>query len=229
MTIKVLSTHALAEVLHELTPVFERKGGQTLSFAYNPSAEIRREIDKGAALDVAIVTKSAISDLAEQGRIISETCQTLARCGLGLAVRAGAPRPDISTVDSFRRALLAATSVVRSKDGVSGQHFEALLTRLGIAEAMRGKIVIGPAGRVAELVARGEAEMAVQQVPELIPVAGTVFVGPLPDELQLYTEFAAGVAAASTQSPQARQFVEILTAPAAAAIYRAKGLEPAVR
>ena len=169
------------------------------SFSYNPSAAILREIDGGAAFDVAIVTRPAIDRLAAQGKIVRESCADIGRCGLGVAVRKGARKPDIGTVDAFKRALLAAKSVVRSRDGASGQYFETLLDRLGIAEAMRGKIVIGPAGRIAELVARGEAELAVQQVPELMPVKGADFVGPFPDELQVYTVFAAGVAAASQQ------------------------------
>jgi molybdate transport system substrate-binding protein len=227
--IKVLSTHAVAEVLAELVPAFERASGQTLSFSYNPTAAIRREIDGGAAFDVAIITRPAVDDLAVQGVILRESNTDLARCGLGVAVRKGAPKPDIGTVEAFKRALLNAKSVVRSKDGASGKTFEALLERLGITEAMRDKIIVGPAGRIAELVARGEGELAVQQVPELISVKGADFVGPFPAELQVYTVFAAGVAFASKHRDAAAAFVEALAAPAAASLYKAKGLEPIVR
>ena len=119
--------------------------------------------------------------------MLAETRADIARSGLGVSVRKGAAKPDLSTTEAFKRALLAAKSVVRSTDGTSGQHFEMLLDRLGIADAMRDKIVMGPSGRVAELVARGEADMAVQQIPELLPVTGAQFVGPFPPELQLYT------------------------------------------
>lgn len=227
--IKVLSTHAVVEVLAELVPAFERASGHTLSFSYNPTAAIRREIDGGAAFDVAIITRAAVDELAVQGVILREGSADLARCGLGVSVKKGAPKPDIGTVEAFKRALLNAKSVVRSKDGASGKSFEALLERLGITEAMRDKIIVGPAGRIAELVARGEGELAVQQVPELVPVKGADFVGPWPDALQVYTEFAAGVSAGSKQCEAAQAFIAALAAPSAAALYKAKGLEPIVR
>jgi molybdate transport system substrate-binding protein len=224
--IKILSTHAVVEVLNDLVPAFERTTGHRFAFTYNPSAAIMREIDGGAAFDVAIVTRPAIDRLAAQGKIVRETCADIGRCGLGVAVRKGARKPNIATVDAFKRALLAAKTVARSRDGTSGQYFETLLGRLGIAEAMRGKIIIGPAGRIAELVARGEAELAVQQVPELVPVKGADFVGPFPGELQVYTVFAAGVAAASQHRDAAQAFIAALAAPSAAPLFKAKGLEP---
>ena len=229
MQIKVLSTHAVVEVLQELVPDFERQSGTVLSFAYNPAAVIKREIVDDAAFDVAIVTRKVIDELTAQGAIVRGTCRDLARCGLGLSVRAGAPRPDISTVGNFKRALLAAKSIVRSRDGTSGQYFETLLDRLGIGGEVRPKIVIGPAGRIAELVARGEADVAVQQVPELVPVKGTDFVASFPAELQLYTDFAAGVATQSKVRDAAQAFVDLLAAPSSAPLFRAKGLEPIAR
>ena len=132
-------------------------------------------------------------------------------------------------MEAFKRALLAAKSVARSREGTSGLYFETLLTRLGIAEAMRGKIVLGGSGRIAELVARGEANMAVQQIPELLPVNGVDFAGPLPDELQLYTVFSAGVSAACNAEDVAKAFIDALIAPASAALFKAKGLEPVPR
>ncbi len=227
--IKVLSTHAVYEVLAELVPAFERASGYRLSFSYNPTAAIRREIDGGAAFDVAIITRAGVDELTARDVILRESSADLARCGLGVSVKKGAPKPDIGTVEAFKRALLNAKSVVRSKDGASGKTFEALLERLGITEAMRDKIIVGPAGRIAELVARGDGELAIQQVPELVPVKGADFVGPFPAELQVYTAFAAGVAAASKHREAAKTFVDALAAPAAAALYKAKGLEPIVR
>src|SRR5665213_2918114 len=193
--IKVLSTHALYEVLVELVPAFERASGHRLSFNYNPTAAIRREIDGGAAFDVAIITRAGVDELTARGVILRESSIDLARCGLGVSVRKDAPKPDIGTVEAFKRALLNAKSVVRSKDGASGKTFEALLERLGITEAMRDKDIVGP----------------------------------FPAELQVYTAFAAGVATASQQRAAATVFVEALAASAAAALYKAKGLEPIVR
>lgn len=224
--IKVLSTHAALDVLNELAPKFERASGNRLSFGYDPAKAVKRQIENGAAFDIAIVTRPVFDALAEQGYLLPDTRADIGRSGLGVAVREGAPKPDIGTTDAFKRALLAAKSVVRSTEGTSGMYFEALLDRLGIAEAMRNKIVLGPSGRVAELVARGEADMAVQQIAELLPVTGAQYVGPFPPELQLFSEFSAGVAAASKHRDVAKAFIDTLTTPAAVALFKAAGLEP---
>jgi molybdate transport system substrate-binding protein len=229
LPLKILSTHAVVEVLNELAPAFERANGCALSFSYNPTAVTTREIESGVAFDAAVIIKPALDDLAARGMILGNTCVELARCGLGVSVRAGAKKPDISTVEKFKRALLEAKSVVRSRDGASGKAFEVLTDRLGITEALRDKIVIGGAGRIAELVARGEGELAVQQVPELVPVKGADFVGPWPHALQTYSLFGAGVSAASKQRAAAQAFIAAIAAPANAALYKAKGLEPALR
>ena len=227
--LKVLSSHAVEEVLRALTPQFARASGRRLAIRYDPANALKRVIEGGAAFDVAIVTRPVIDELAGQGLVLRETCRDIARCGLGVAVRAGAPKPDIATPDAFKRALLAARSVVRSREGASGGYFEKLLERLGIADVLRGKIVLGPSGRVAEMVARGEAELAVQQIPELLPVEGVDFAGPFPNALQLYTIFSAGVGAAASDRAAATALVEALAAPSAAALFTAKGLEPVPR
>ena len=227
--IKVLASHVVFEVMREFGPQFERATGHSLSFSYDPANVIKGQIDNGAAFDVAIVTRQVIDDLATRGKILSTSCRDFGRCGLGLSVRKGAPKPDIGSVEAFKRALLAAESVMRSKDGTSGIYFGTLIERLGIAEQMHGKIKLGGSGRIAELVVKGEADMAVQQVSELLPVQGADFVGPFPPELQLYTMFAAGVAIASTQRNAAQAFVYGLLEPTAAAMLEANGLEPIIR
>ena len=224
--IKVLSTHAALDVLNVLGPKFERAAGCRLSFGYDPAKAVKRQVENGAAFDVAIVTRPVFDDLVAQGKMLAEPRADVGRSGLGVSVRQGAAKPDIATTDAFKRALLAADTVVRSTEGTSGIYFDKLIDRLGIAEAMRDKIVLGPSGRVAELVARGEGEMAVQQVPELLPVAGAEYVGPFPPDLQLYSEFAAGVAAAGKYRETAAAFVKALTTPEAAALFKAAGLEP---
>lgn len=224
--IKILSTHAVQEVLRELGPVFERVGGFSLTIDYDPANALRRRIEDGTAFDVVVVTRPVIEALVGKGKIRSETCIDIGRSGLGIVVRQGAAAPDITSVDAFKRALLAARSVVRSKEGTSGLYFETLLDRLGIADAMRDKIVLGPSGRIAELVARGEAEMAVQQIPELLPVKGVQYIGPLPVELQLYTVFAAGISSGAKDRAAAKAFVDALATPSAAALFNVKGLEP---
>jgi molybdate transport system substrate-binding protein len=188
--VKVLSTHAALEVLNELGPEFERTTGNKLSFSYDPANVIKRQIENGATFDVVLITRSAIDDLTKQGKILPDTRVNIGRSGLGVADRKGAPKPDISNVDSFKQALLSAKSIIRSTEGNSGVYFERLMDRLGISDEMKGKVRLGPSGRVAEFVARGEVEVAVQQISELLPVAGTEFVGPFPQEVQLYTLFA---------------------------------------
>jgi molybdate transport system substrate-binding protein len=226
---KILSTHAVQEALSELGPAFERVSGVGLAIDYDPANALKRAIEAGMPFDVAIVTRTVIDELALKGKVRAETCKDICRSGLGVAVRQDVAAPDIATADAFRRSLLAARSVVRSKEGTSGLYFETLLDRLGIADAMRGKIVLGPSGRIAELVVRGEAEMGVQQIPELLPVKGVQYVGPLPGELQLWTVFAAGIGSNANDPAAAKTFIEALVAPSAVALFRAKGLEPASR
>ena len=134
--IKILSTHAVQEVLCELGPLFECAGGFSLAIDYDPANALKRRIEGGAAFDVVIVTRPVINALALQDKVNRETCTDVGRSGLGVAVRLGAAKPDITTVDAFKRALLATRSLVRSKDGTSGLYFETLLDRLGIANAM---------------------------------------------------------------------------------------------
>jgi len=227
--LKILSTHAVQDVLHELGPTFERASGVNLAIDYDPANALKRRIEEGAPFDIAIVTRPVIDDLSRQGKVRRTTCTDIGRSGLGVAVSKGALPTDVTTVDAFKSALLAAKAVARSREGTSGLYFESLLIRLGIAEAMRGKIVLGGSGRIAELVARGEADLAVQQIPELLPVRDVDFAGPLPDELQLYTVFCAGIAEACKVRDVASAFIDALTAPGAAEVFKAKGLESVPR
>jgi molybdate transport system substrate-binding protein len=226
--IKVLSTHAAMEVLSELGPQFERSTGHKLSFSYDPANIIKRQIEGGAAFDIAIVTRGVLDDLTKQGKIATDSGTDIGRSGLGVAVREGVPKPDIGTVDGFKRALLSAKSLICSTEGTSGIYFGKLLERLGIADEMRSKIKLGPSGRLAEFVARGEVEMAVQQISELLPVHGSQFVGPFPPELQLYTTFAAGISPASENREAAEAFIKFLTASPTVPLLKAKCLEPIV-
>jgi molybdate transport system substrate-binding protein len=224
--LRVLSTHAAMDVVNALGPAFERDTGIRLSLGYDPGRAIKRHLDNGGTCDIAIVTQPVFDTLVQQNMMLAATRADVGRCGLGVAVRKGAAVPDVSTPDALKQALLMAKSVVRSTDGASGQHFETLIERLGIAEAMRGKIVMGPSGRVAELVARGEGELAVQQIPELLPVEGTTFAGPYPAELQLYSTFCAGITTTCQHREAAEAFIAALTTPEAAKWFAAAGLEP---
>jgi molybdate transport system substrate-binding protein len=229
MTVTILSTHAVKDVMDELGARLDRAAGEPVTFSYDPSNVLRRRIESGEAFDIAFATRAALDDFAHLGRIVAGSIADLGRSGLGLSVRRGAAKPDISTADAFRRTLLAAKSVVRSRDGASGIYFGELLDRLGITPDMRGKIVLGRSGRVAELVARGEAEIAVQQVSELLPVKDADYVGPLPEELQLYTMFSAGIGTRCRDRNAASRLLASLQTPAAIALFKAKALEPPPR
>jgi molybdate transport system substrate-binding protein len=152
--------------------------------------------------------------------------RTLARCQVGLAVRAGAPKPDIGTVEALKRALIAAKSVAYTQEGASGMHFSGVIERLGIAEAVRAKAVRQPGGLIGELVAAGKAEIAIQQIPELMAVPGIELAGPLPAEIQLITVSSAGVFSGTKHAAAAQSFIDFVASPAAAQVIRSKGLEP---
>lgn len=225
---RVLSTHALQKVVEDIAPEFERTVGCTLSFCYDPANAIKRQIESGVQFDAALITRAAIDDLTKQGKILPGSRVDLARSGLGVAVRKGLSKPDIGTVEGFKDALLSAKSLVRSTEGTSGIYFDKLLDQLGIRELMRDKIKLGPSGRIAELAARGEVDMAVQQISELIPVTGVDVVGPFPPEVQLYTVFAGAVSTTSHRPDAAKAFIAELSGVRAAPIIRQAGLEPVV-
>ncbi len=224
-TLIVISTHALVEVLHALQPAFERAHGCQLVFKFDPTQAARRRIENGEAFDVAIATRAGIDALAAAGKIAPDTRVDIGSTGLGVSVRAGTPKPDIGSVQAFKRALLDAKAVVRSREGASGAAFEAIIQRLGVADALRDRINIMGSGRVAEFVAPGE--LAVQQISELKPVKGADYVGPFPAELQQTTHFVAGIAGASTARDLAAAFTALLAAPATAPLLAVNGLEPA--
>ena len=161
--IKVLSTLGMRSVVEELAPQFERTTGHKLNLTFGITSALKRQIEAGELCDIAIMAAQFIDDLIKQGKLRADTRTDVARSGIGIAVRAGAPKPDISTVEALKRVLLDTKSIAYSKEALSGIYFASLLERLGIAEAMQPKTKFG-AGLVAELVAKGEADMAVQLI-----------------------------------------------------------------
>jgi len=222
--IRVLCSTGMSSAMSVLVPEFERASGHKLSIAYDTANLLMGRIKGGEAADLAILTAPAIDELAKQGKVGGRT--DLARSGVGISVRSGAPKPDIGSVEALKRALLNAKSIAYTTTGASGVYFAALIERLGIAEQVQAKAKLRPGGAVGELVARGEAEMAVQQIPELMSVAGTELVGPLPPEVQYVTVFSAGVLAGAKEAEAAQALVNFLSAPAAAQVLKAKGMEP---
>jgi molybdate transport system substrate-binding protein len=221
--IRVLSTIGMRTVLEEVTPAFEKARGVTVTRSYDSSVALMKRIAAGETGDAAVFTAGAIDDLIAQGKVIGRT--DMARSFVGIAVRKGAPQPDISTPEAFKKAMLAAKSIARSETGASGLYFASLIARLGLADALNPKIIVqdGIVGRIA---ARGEAEIAVQQISELMQADGIDIVGPLPDELQSITVFSAGVFKGSAAPDLATAYVAHLSSPEFGAIVRAKGMKP---
>jgi molybdate transport system substrate-binding protein len=224
---RVLCTNGLKTVMLDLAPEFERAIGTKAVITWGSANGLLQELEAGAGGDLAILTAEAIDDLIKEGKVVAGSRVDLARSGIGVAVRKGAPKPDIGSSDALRRVLLAAKSVAHSKTGMSGIYFPTVLARLGIADEMKPKIVTPEPGTpVGEVVAKGGAEIGVQQISELLPVAGIEIVGPLPAALQRITIFSAGVLVAAKEPDAARALVQFV-ATASRPLLKDKGLEPA--
>jgi molybdate transport system substrate-binding protein len=230
--VTVLSTTAMKTAFEELGPAFERETGYRLKLTFGPSLQLEKRLADGESADVAIVTHAGAQDLIAQGRGHAGSLADLARSFIGVCVAKGAPRPDLSSAEAFKAAMLRAKSIALSKPvggGASGAHMVAVFERLGIAAAIKGKSIYGaggPAGLVGLIVARGEAEIGIQQMAELMAVASVDVVGPLPAALQSVTQFTAFVPSASPAPDGGRAVIDFLLKPAAKAVIKAKGLEP---
>jgi molybdate transport system substrate-binding protein len=224
--IKVMTSNALRAALGELAPAFERAHGHKIAASFDPAQRMLKRIAAGETADLAISNTLAINQLTKEGVIAAGSRRTLARFGIGIAVRAGAPKPDIGSAEAFKRALLDAKSVACTVEGASGIHFTKLIEQLGIAEQVNAKARRRAGGLIGELVAGGEAELAVQQIPELLAVPGIELVGPLPQALQVNSVLEAGVFTASNQPEAAKALIEFLATPNSLRVFKAKGFEP---
>lgn len=231
--IKVLSTTAMKMVFEELAPRFERETGNRLTVSLGPSLQLEKRLLDGETADVAIVTGPGAKELIGRGKIVAGSLVDVARSLIGIAVPKGAPKPDLSSVEGFKRALLAAKSIALSKPvggGASGAHMAKVFEHLGITAAMQAKAKYGAggaAGLAGLVVQRGEADIGIQQMAELIAVAGIDVVGPLPPDIQSVTMFSAAIPTSATHLAEGRGLIEFLTTPAAKTVIKAKGLEPA--
>jgi molybdate transport system substrate-binding protein len=230
--VNVLSTTAMKTAFEQLGPAFEGETGYRLKLTFGPSLQLEKRLAGGEAADVAIVTHAGAQDLIAQGRGIPDSLIDLVRSFIGVCVANGAPRPDLSSAETFKAAMLRAKSIALSKPvggGASGAHMAAVFERLGIAPAIKDKSIYGaggPAGLVGLIVARGDAEIGIQQMAELMAVSGVDVVGPLPDALQSITQFSAFVPAVALTPQGGRAVIDFLRRPAAKAVIKAKGLEP---
>lgn len=224
--LRVLSGNGARAAVRELCTQFERATGNTIRLHFEVNADLKKKIEAGEAFDVAVLNPPVIDALIKEGKLVAGSRADIGRSGLGLAVRAGTPRPDISSVQGFRRTLLAAKAVAYPGKGASGLYFVSLLDRLGIKAEMQGRLRPMAAEDTVEVVARGEADMVVVVATRITGVPGVDFVGPIPEELQTKIGFAAGLSASAKERDAAKALIRFLTAPAAAATLRANGVEP---
>jgi molybdate transport system substrate-binding protein len=226
--LRVLSTVALTPALDELKPRFESNGDR-LTIVYNTIAELRKRIEGGETADVIVLSRPILDEFAGQGKIIQGSVVTISASYVAVGVRAGAPIPDISTVEKLKAVLLAAKSISYadpSKGGASGVYFAKVLDRLGITEEMKPKTKLVPNAQAGELVARDEAEIGVAQASEIAAVPGTVVVGPLPGDLNSRIVFAVGIGSTCQNPAAAKALIDLLASPAAAAVMKSKGMDP---
>jgi molybdate transport system substrate-binding protein len=224
--LKLLTTNAVRGSLEELLPAFERQGKRKVEAFYYSTNQMMDLIKGGEMADVVILTGPALDELAKQGTVVNGSRTDLASTGIGVCVRKGAPRPDISTLDAFKRALLDARSIAHTTTGQSGVYFSGLIERLGIGAQVRAKARTQPGGIVGETVARGDAEIGIQQISEIYAAPGADLVGPFPPEIQKLTVFSAGIFSGTRQEDAARSLIEFLKTPASARVMKSKGLEP---
>lgn len=228
--IKILSAAGIKTVVDELAPQFERTTGHKLVTKFVGGPAVREAIAAGEVFEVAISQPAEIDKLLKDGKIVPDSRADIARSGMGMGTRKGGSKPDITSADGLKRALLNASSIAYAGQGASGAFFTGLFERLGIAAEMKPKLKSMPAGAAsAEAVARGEADVVLLSIPNILAVAGVEFVGPLPAELQFYSGFAAGVVSGAKEAEAGRAFIKFLTSESAVPVLKARGLEAAAR
>jgi molybdate transport system substrate-binding protein len=228
--IKVLTTGAFKQVVVALVPEFEKATGHKVVVDNGTVGQLTKRVDGGESFDVLVLSPKGIDDYIKQGKIVAGSNAKLAKVGVGVMVKEGAPKPDISTVDAFKQALLKARSVGYidpASGGSSGIYVADLLEKLGIAGEIKPKAKLQKGGHVSDLVKAGEAEIGIHQNSEIVGQPGVTLVGPLPAPIQNYTTYAVGLGAGAKQAEAAKAFIKVLTGPSAAAVLKAKGMEGA--
>ena len=221
--IRVLSTVGVQPATPEIIAQFEGATGHRIAVTYGLAAVLKTKFLEGEPADVLILTSPIVDDLVQQGKVAPGSKVDIGRSGVGVGVKAGAPRPDISTPEALKNAVLAAKSIGYSKAGASGVVFARVLERLGIAEQVKAKYR-DTGTRAGEMLASGEIELGAAQIPELMAVPGVEVVGPLPADLQTITIFSVALATEAREAEAAKAFIQFLSGPRAAPVYKAKGL-----
>jgi molybdate transport system substrate-binding protein len=224
--IKVLSSIATREAYNELVPQFEKSSGHTVITTWAGTTAIMQKMAAGERHDLIIISGTEIDELIRQGKIVADSRVNVARCGIGIAIRAGSPKPNVSSADALKRALLAAKTVGYTS-GPSGIYMGKLIERMGIADQIKPKFRSVPSGgTIGTIVASGDCEIGFQQVSEIVHIPGVDFAGPLPPEVQHVTVFCCGVQTGSTNDVAARSLASFLSSAGAAAVMKKHGLEP---
>jgi molybdate transport system substrate-binding protein len=228
--IKVLTAGAYKAVLVALVPEFEKSTGHKVVLDNDTAGALQKRISGGEAFDLAVITARVVGDLAKEGKVAADSQTNLARVGIGVVVKEGAPVPNIATVDAFKQAVLAAKSVAYidpASGGSSGIYLDHLFQKMGIADQVKPKAKLKQGGYVAELIVSGEAELGIHQISEIVPVKGAHLVGPLPAEIQNYTTYAGGLSASAKEPAAAKALLSLLTSETAAAVLKSRGMEAA--
>ena len=224
--ITVLSTQATEQSYRELVPQFEKATGHTVKTSFTGTLDAKKRIAAGEKFDVLIMSSPDIDAFAKDGTLVPGSRVDLAKSGVGLGVKAGAPKPDVSTTEAFKKAMLTAKSIGYST-GPSGNYVIGLFDRLGIADQVKPKLKQTPTGVfVGTIVASGEVEIGIQQISEMAQFAGVDYVGPLPADIQRMTIFSSGIAAKAQQAEAGKALVKFVTQPSSAGAYKQRGMEP---
>jgi molybdate transport system substrate-binding protein len=228
--IKVLTAGAYRQVMDALVPDFERHTGNKVTVDNGTTGQLTKRIEGGEAFDVLVITPAVVDQLIASGKLTAGSRVMLASVGVGVVVKEGAPKPDVSTVEAFKKALIDAKSVAYidpASGGSSGIYIDKLLVTLGIADQIKPKAKLKQGGHVADLIASGEAELGIHQISEIVPVKGVTLVGPLPKEIQSTTNYAGGLSASAKDKEAATELIKYLSGPDAAAVLKSKGMDPA--
>ncbi len=226
--LRVLSGNGARAAVAELSARFERATGHTVSIRFEVNSDVKRLIEAGEPFDVAVLNPPVLDELIKQEHVVAASRAVIGRAGIAAAVRSGAPKPDISTIAGFKRALLGANAVTFPGEGASGKYFVSVVERLGISAQMKSKLRPMPAENNVELVAKGEVDMVVVVASRIAGVPGVQFIGTIPPELQTWIGFTAGAGSKAKEPEAARALISFFTAPAAAPLLQGMGIEPFV-
>ncbi|MEI8267783.1 MAG: substrate-binding domain-containing protein [Betaproteobacteria bacterium] len=226
VTLRLMCSNSTRALLQELSRGYEARSGQEVGLEVATAKAVRQRIESGVSADAVVLGSAMIAELVAAGWLAPQSQRPFAVARVGVAVRRGFPKPDIGSVAALRQTLVSARSITHTIEGASGQYVPALLDRLGIAGALKGRIVTQVGGPVGPIVVAGEADLALQQVPELLGIEGLEVVGPIPEEVQRTFETSTAIFTRSSRASQARALLDYLAQPAHGEVFRAHGLEP---